>query len=81
MDRFSFAAGEAARALGGFTLKAEQMKVVTSVLQGRDVFAVLPTDYGKTLYYAVLPGAFDTIRRLVCSCCCIPSNFNNERLG
>ena len=35
MDRFSFAAREAARALGGFTLKAEQMKVVTSVLQGR----------------------------------------------
>ena len=53
MDRFSFAAREAARALGGFTLKAEQMKVVTSVLQGRDVFAVLPTGYGKTLCYAV----------------------------
>ena len=35
MDRFSFAAREAARALDGFTLKAEQMKVVTSVLQGK----------------------------------------------
>ena len=62
MDRFSLAAGEAARALGGFTLKAEQMKVVTSVLQGRDVFAVLPTGYGKTLCYAVLPGAFDFLQ-------------------
>ena len=62
MDRFSFAAREAARALGGFTLKAEQMKVVTSVLQGRDVFAVLPTGYGKTLCYAVLPGAFDYLQ-------------------
>ena len=59
MDRFSFAAREAARALGGFTLKAEQMKVVTSVLQGIDVFAVLPTGYGKTLCYAVLPSALD----------------------
>ena len=60
MDRFSFAAREAARALGGFTLKVEQMKVVTSVLQGRDVF--LPTGYGKTLCYAVLPGAFDCLQ-------------------
>ena len=62
MDCFSLAAREAARALGGFTLKAEQMKVVTSVLQGRDVFAVLPTGYGKTLCYAVLPGAFDFLQ-------------------
>ena len=62
MNRFSFAAREAARALGGFTLKAEQMKVVTSVLQGRDVFAVLPTGYGKTLCYAVLPSAFDYLQ-------------------
>ena len=83
-DRFSFAAREAARALDGFTLKAEQMKVVTSVLQGRDVFAVLPTGYGKTLCYAVLPGAFDYLQSggsSISSCRCIPSNCNNERPG
>ena len=62
MDQFSVAATEAARALGGFTLKTEQMEVVTSILRGRDVFAQLPTGYGKTLCYAVLPVAFDLLQ-------------------
>ena len=55
------AATKAADTLGCSELKQEQMQVVTAVLQGRDVFAVLPTGYGKTLCYAVLPAAFDAL--------------------
>ena len=51
----------ATKALGCSELKPEQMQVVTAVLRGRDVFAVLPTGYGKTLCYAVLPAAFDAL--------------------
>ena len=53
------AACKAAEALGFSTLKEEQMRVIAAVLRGRDVFAVLPTGFGKTLCYAVLPAAFD----------------------
>ena len=47
------------------------MQVVTVVLRGRDVFALLPTDYGKTLCYAVLPAAFDTLSPKGLKTCCI----------
>ena len=32
-------------------LKAEQSKAINSILDGNDVFAVLPTSYGKTLIF------------------------------
>ena len=38
--------------LGYLQLKPEQLKVITEFVNGRDVFAVLPTGYGKTLCYA-----------------------------
>ena len=58
---FANAASMAAQALGCSTLKPEQMQVITEVLRGRDVFAILPTGFGKTLCYAALPAAFDYI--------------------
>ena len=66
-------ASAAAQALGCLALKPEQMQVVTGVLRGRDVFAVLPTGFAKTLCYAVLPGAFDysilAVPRQLCWLC------------
>ena len=41
--------------LGYLQLKPEQLKVIMEFVNGRDVFAVLPTGYGKTLCYACLP--------------------------
>ena len=40
--------------LGYKRMKPEQMNIVISFLIGRDVFAVLPTGFGKTLCYACL---------------------------
>ena len=37
------------------------MIAVSSFLQGRDVFVTLPTGFGKSLCYAVLPKVFDTL--------------------
>ena len=42
-------------------LKADQLKVVVAFLSGMDVFAVLPTGYGKSLCYGCLPFAFDQL--------------------
>ena len=42
-------------------VKPEQMKVVEAYVQGRDVFAVLPTGYGKSLGYSCLPIVFNKL--------------------
>ena len=45
-------------------LKAEQLKVVFQFVSGKDVFAVLPTGYGKSLCFAIfcLPFVFDSVQ-------------------
>ena len=40
-------------------LKDEQFRAVESVLRGKDVLAVLPTGFGKSLIYQILPDVFD----------------------
>ena len=52
---------ETASTLGYQALKEEQLKVMTSFVLGNDVFAVLPTAFGKSLCYACLPGVFDCL--------------------
>ena len=44
------AARSAARELGYASLKPEQLDVVEAFVKGRDVFSVLPTGYGKSLF-------------------------------
>ena len=55
------AAENAAQSLGYTELKDKQLEVIVNLLLGNDVFATLPTGYGKSLCYACLPKAFDTI--------------------
>ena len=45
--------------LGWEKLKELQLKAITAFVAGQDIFAVLPTDYGKSLCYACLPLLFD----------------------
>eukprot|EP00731_Ephydatia_muelleri_P013973 Em0007g1283a len=45
--------------LGYSSMKPEQVKVAVALFEGRDVFAILPTGFGKSLCYASLPVAFD----------------------
>ena len=42
-------------------MKDHQLQVVTGILKGHDVFAVLPTGYGKSLCFASLPMLFDQV--------------------
>ncbi len=44
-------------------LKKEQMEVVVAFMTGKDVFAVLPTGFGKSLCYACLPFAFAELEK------------------
>ena len=48
----------------GFALKTEQKGAIASFIQGNDVFCCLPTGFGKSLCYSLLPKIYDSIRNL-----------------
>ena len=57
---FQIAASKAFRELGITTIKPERLQVVAGILQ-RDVFAVLPTGFGKSLCFQSLPLLYDQL--------------------
>ena len=57
-QRVLYAATEAIQRLGYSTIKPEQLQVVFGIVSVRDVFAVLPTGFGKSLCYACPPTVF-----------------------
>ena len=48
----------------GFVLKGKQKEIIMSFVNGNDVFCCLPTGYGKSICYFILPNVFDRIRKL-----------------
>ena len=59
------AISESAKDLGYDKLKEKQEEAVTLFIQGNDTFVSLPTGYGKSIIYAILPGAFDKYRGIL----------------
>ena len=53
---------EAVRKMGLEDLKEKQNETVTAFLRGSDVFLTVPTGYGKSIVFGVLPYAFDFMR-------------------
>ena len=53
---------ESGRALGVLQLKSKQLEALNAFLSGRDTFVSLPTGYGKSIIYTVLPLAFDFMK-------------------
>ena len=46
----------------GYTLKPEQKQALLKFVGGQDVFVSLPTGFGKSLCYILLPRIFDLLR-------------------
>ena len=46
----------------GFKLKLQQEQSILQFVKGTDVFISLPTGFGKTLCYILLPPVFDLLR-------------------
>ena len=44
------------------SLKTKQTEAIVSFVEGRDVFVCLPTGYGKSLCFALLPLVFNHLR-------------------
>ena len=51
---------ESEKILGIKQFKQKQVEAIESFLSGKDTFVSLPTGYGKSVFYAALPPAFDT---------------------
>ena len=60
-QRVLYAVTEAIQRLGYSTMKPEQLQVVSGIVSGRDVFAVLPTGFGKSLCYTCPPTVFGLV--------------------
>ena len=56
-----YAATEAIHRLGYSTMKPEQLQVVSGIISGRYVFAVLPTGFGMSLCYGYLLTVFGLV--------------------
>ena len=52
---------KAAKAMGYKDIKKEQLEVILSFIAGRDVFVSLPTGFGKSLCFSILPLVFDAL--------------------
>jgi len=42
-----------------YSLKPKQLEAVSTTMSGNDAFVSLPTGYGKSTIYAIIPIAFD----------------------
>ena len=54
-------ASAAAQRLEYSALKAKHIDVVMGIVSRRDVFAILPTGYGKSLCYSCLPDTYNML--------------------
>ena len=62
IDHLSEAISGAAHKLSITELKPKQHEAIISYVTGNDTFIVLPTGFGKSLIYAILPLVFNKIR-------------------
>lgn len=46
-------------------LKEKQLEAILEFLSGKDVFVSLPTGYGKSLIYEILPLVFDILKGII----------------
>ena len=59
MDQRLTAIADCLRDIGVQFLKEKQLEAIHAFLDGRDTFVSLPTGYGKSLIYGILPLLFD----------------------
>lgn len=61
-DRIEQAAVAVAETLGIPSLKEQQIEALVSFASGKDTFVSLPTGYGKSIIYGLLPSLFDKLK-------------------
>jgi len=61
MDLVVEAIASAVLTMGLMPLKHKQLEAVRSFISGKDTFVALPTGYGKSVIFAVLPLVFNYV--------------------
>ena len=62
MDEAGLSAVNSAASLMGYIeLKEKQTEAIYGILSRKDTFVALPTGYGKSIIYGILPLAFDQL--------------------
>lgn len=57
---------ECARTQLGFSeLKDKQLEAISTFVGGRDTFVILPTGYGKSVIFSLLPLVYDQLKGLL----------------
>ena len=56
---FQQALDEVLKETGYMQLKPKQQEAIEAFVSGKDVFVSLPTGYGKSVIYGILPSLFD----------------------
>lgn len=59
---FASVLDEVAKEIGIECLKPKQREAIETLVAGRDLIVTLPTGYGKSIIYAILPTLNDKIR-------------------
>ena len=65
-DRNTAIVHVAAAEAGFQDLKPEQMQAILELIDGRDIFVSLPTGYGKSLLYGLLPLSSSKTLKYIC---------------
>ena len=58
---FDVVVGEVCHRMGLNPLKPKQLEALNVYISGKDTFVALPTGYGKSIIFAVLPLLFDIL--------------------
>ena len=58
---FSAALDEVAREAGLTELKPKQREAIEGIVSGKDIFVAVPTGYGRSIIYALLPSLYDKL--------------------
>lgn len=53
---------DVAEKMGIAHLKPKQLEAISAFVSGRDVFVALPTGYGKSIIFGLLPALFNRIK-------------------
>lgn len=61
-DAIQEAVSHSMKMMGVSSLKAKQQEAIISFMEGKDVFVSLPTGYGKSMIYCLLPLIFDRLK-------------------
>ena len=56
---------EATKEAGFWPLKAKQREALEAFVSGRDTFVSLPTGYGKSIIYAILPNVYEVYTEII----------------